>query len=368
MVRRSILGGIAGFVALVLVASSAGAAVRPFGQPQTVIGGCPAAGADSVTTPGGVTQGYASCLGVTQNIRFFSRNADGTVNPSQATGWVGDILGVTGDGTATYVLFADAGTIRIGKRTNAGAFSSRAVDTYGGVVPPSGDVIASGGQWFGVWSEQTGPGGEFAQTELYYASTSRPVRQLTATVASVDDGFPTLAATGSIPVLIWERTTFPAQPGPTDLMVAKFLDPSWETPRVFASAGEQNLDPDMAITGGRTFVTWERDGFIMVASNSGGAFTSKRFNTGGIRPRVAASATGNAVDHVFVTWTAMSALAPPHVFFAESATTGSVTGTWDGTAIEGPETLAFGVGAADTKAIVTYAAFDANVVAARAQT
>ena len=29
---------------------------------------------------------------------------------------------------------------------------------------------------------------------------------------------------------------------------------------MFASAGEQNLDPDVVITGGRTFVTWERDG------------------------------------------------------------------------------------------------------------
>jgi hypothetical protein len=106
----------------------------------------------------------------------------------------------------------------------------------------------------------------------------------------------------------------------------------------------------------------------MVASNPGGSFTSKRFATGGYGPRVAASVTSGAVDHAFVAWTAFGTSAADNVYFAESATTGSVAGTWQGAAIEGPETLAVGVGAADTKAVVTYDAFDANVVAVRSQT
>jgi hypothetical protein len=286
------------------------------------------------------------------------------VNPSQATGFFGSVMAVTYDTTATYVLYSNDSQIRIGKRTNTGVFSSRAVDTWGGVATVTGDVIARDGRWFGVWSKQVGPGGEFAQTELFSSGTGLGISQVTTTAGTIDDGNPTLAYSGTIPVAIWSRTTFPAQPGPSDLIVKKYIGGTWQGERVFASLGTDNLSPDMYITAGRTFVTWERDGFIVVASNATGSFTSHRFNTGGSEPSVAASTTSGVIDHVFVTWTAFGPT-DFRVFFAESATTGSVQGTWDGTTLASGA-FAIGVGGFATKAIVTYRT--PTSVAARAQT
>ena len=271
------------------------------------------------------------------------------------------------DNTASYVLFATPVDIRIGKRTNAGAFSSRVVDTgTGGVTVPTGDVIAKDGQWFGVWSKQVGPGGEFAQMELFSAASNLPVRQVTFTAGDVDDFEPTLAYSASTPVLIWTRLEAPAVPGPSDLYKAKFLNGGWEAPQLFASAGTNNFVPDMAIAGGHTFVTWNRDGFVWVASNPGGSFSSRMFNTGGFLPKVAASTTSGFVDHVFVAWTAFGATpGQDRAFFAESATNGSVHMTWDGTNVAPVGTFTLGVGGAATKGTVTYTG--ANAVTIRSQ-
>ncbi|HLM28617.1 MAG TPA: hypothetical protein VK360_01745 [Acidimicrobiales bacterium] len=364
MLRRSVLVAVVAFTAVLFsTATPVGAAVRPFNPPQTVVGGCGSFTADSVVTSSGALVGFATCPGPSGlPIRFFSRNANGTVNPSQATGFFGSVLGVTYDTTATYVLYFNDSQIRIGKRTNTGVFSSRAVDTWGGVATVTGDVIARDGQWFGVWSKQVGPGGEFAQTELFSSGTGLGISQVTTTALTIDDGSPTLAYSGTIPVAIWSRTTFPEMSGPSDLIVKKYIGGTWQGERVFASLGTHNLSPDMYITAGRTFVTWERDGFIVVASNATGSFTSHRFNTGGYGPKVAASTTSGVIDHVFVTWTTFAG----GVFFAESASTGSVLGIWDGTFIAPAGTFAFGVGGFATKAIVTYGT--GSSVAVRAQT
>jgi hypothetical protein len=277
---------------------------------------------------------------------------------------------VSYDATATYVLYFTGSQFRIGKRTNAGAFSSRALYNWSGATRPTGDVIARNGQWFGVFSVQVGPGGEFAQMDLLSAGTGLPVRRVTTSGA--DDHSPTLAYTGAnhdIPVLIWSRTTAPALPGPSDLMVKKLIGGVWEPERVFANLGRDNGSPDMTIRGRLTFVAWTRDGATMVASNPaalGGGFSSHRFVTPGFGPRVAASLRpGPVVDNVFVTWTSTST-GSARVFFAESATRGGVGGTWGGTYIAPAGTTAFSVGAIATKAAVVYGT--GKSVAARVQT
>ncbi len=89
--------------------------------------------------------------------------------------------------------------------------------------------------------------------------------------------------------------------------------------------------------------------------------------TGGYDPKVAASTTSGAVDHVFVTWTAYIPTAPSRVFFAESATAGSVHLTWDG-ALLGPTGAApLAVGGAATKGTVTYTDYNLGAVAIRSQ-
>jgi hypothetical protein len=343
-------------------------AVRPFGPPQTLVGGCDVESADSVTTDSGNIAGFAACRTASGlAIRFFSRTAAGTVNPSEPTGFGGRVLGVADDATASYVLFFTGTQIRIGKRTNTGAFSSRAVTGWSGVATPTGDVIALNGLWTAVWSAQVGPGGEFAQTELFEAASRLRPRRLTTTAANLDDDSPTLAFTGAIPtpVVIWSRTSSPAQPGPSDLMVKKRVRGVWEPDRIFANAGRDNGSPDMTIAANLTFVTWRRDGNIMVASNAGGSFTSRRFVTPGAGPRVAASTTAGNLDHLFVTWTT-TAVGAERVFFGESATTGTVQGTWDGAAIAPVPSTAFGISAPATKATVVYGT--GTSVAARSET
>lgn len=365
--RRLVVVVVVALMAVHLSATPAAAAVGPFGPPQTVVGGCSADSADSVTRSTGAVTGFAACRSSAGLlIRFFSLNPDGSVNPSETTGFTGQVLGVTDDATATYILYFTGTQIRIGKRTNAGAFSSRGLYNWSGVSRPTGDVIAQNGQWFGVWSVQVGPT-EFAPMELFSAGTVVPVQRVTTTGGNVDDHSPTLSYAGTVPVLIWARTTSPAMPGPSDLMVAKHFGGGWQAERVFASLGTDNLSPDMTIRAGRTFVTWTRDGATMVASNPTGSFTSHRFLTAGFGPKVAASTTSGMVDHVFVSWTS-TATGTERVFFAESTTTGTVQGTWSGTYITPAGTVTFGVGGFATKATVVYGVTASPSVAARSQT
>jgi hypothetical protein len=370
MLRRSVFVAVVAFTAVLFsTATPVAAAVRPFSPPQTVAGGCGTFSADSVVTSSGALVGFATCPGPSGlPIRFFSRNPDGSVNRSQATGFFGTVMAVTYDTTATYVLYFNDSQVRIGKRTNTGVFGSRPVDTRPAGVGSSGDIIARDGRWFGVWSKPVGPGEpEFAQRELFSSGTGLGISRVTTTADNIDDHAPTLAYSGTIPVAIWARSPISEFPGgPSNLMVKKYIGGTWQGERVFASLGTANLVPDMYITAGRTFVTWHRDGFIVVASNATGSFTSHRFNTPGSEPRVAASRTSGVIDHVFVTWTAFGTTGD-RVFFAESASTGSVQGTWNGTTIAS-RASAIGVGGFATKAIVTYATPSTSTVTARAQT
>lgn len=354
MLRRVPIVAVATMAVLVMTGTAASAAVRPFGAPQTVAGGCAPGLGDAVTAADGAVRGFVDCsTAAGPRIRFFSRTAAGTVNPSEQTGFAGTVMGVADDSTGTYVLFHTDSAVVIGKRTTAGVYSSRVVDAWSGVVPPTGDVIARDGQWFGVWSEQVGPGGEFAQTDLFQAGTVYPVRRVTFNTA-VDDFEPSLAYSGSIPVLVWTRLTNPALPGPSDLWVSKLVGGVWQS-RVFAGAGVNNYTPDIAVAGGVTFVTWGRDGRVVVASNRTGTFVSKTFNTGGFQPKVAASTTAGAVDHVFVTWTVpVEQDTSARAFFAETASDGGVSAVWNGAFVTDPPSAAFAVGGFGGKATVAY--------------
>lgn len=366
MLRRSFVVVIAAVVAITLSAGPAAAVPLPFDPPQTVVGGCESYYADARMTGNGDLFGFATCrTGTGNHIRFLSRNPDRSVNPSEATGFVGRVMAVANDSTGTYVLYSNDTQIRIGKRTNAGAYSSRAVDTFGGGGSlPSGDVIAKGGQWFGVWSEQVGPGGEFAETDLFFAGSNLPPAPVPPASSSLDDLQPTLAYSLSTPVLVWARWDSPAVPGPSDLLVSKYISGSWQSTRTFASAGTWNLSPDIFIGGGRTFVAWERDGYVWVASNATGSFVSHRFNTGGSFPKVAASITINRPDHVFVTWTAFGNTGS-RAFFAQTNSTGSVTGTWLGDYVAGSPSFVVGAGGFATKGTSVYTT--ATAVVARSQ-
>jgi hypothetical protein len=349
VLRRTIILGIAVAAVAAVTVSTASAAVRSFGPEVTAAGACGGGGGEAATAPDGSFRGFVDCA-VTSDarIRFFSRTAAGVENASEDSGFRGIVLGVAVDTTATYVLFSTDTTISIGKRTNAGAYSSRAVDTRSGVLLPAGDVIARDGRWFAVWTKQVGPGGEFADVELFQGGSVEPFHRITNR-PDVDDLEPALAYSGTIPVLVWSRLQTPAVPGPSDLWVAKYLNGGWQS-RVFASLGTHNDDPDIATAGGLTFITWGRDNHIVVAGNRGGPFVSHTFVTPGFAPKVAASATAGPVDHVFTSWTAED----HRVFFAETASSDAVTG-WQGVFLTiSPVREAFGLDSQADKATVVW--------------
>src|SRR5690242_10048970 len=129
---RAIILGVAVMAVGAVTMSTASAAVTPFGPEVVAAGACGLGGGEATTAPDGSFRGFAECDWTNAPIRFFSRTAAGVENPSETSGFRGKVLGVTADTTATYVLFRTATTISIGKRTNAGAYSSRAIDTWNG--------------------------------------------------------------------------------------------------------------------------------------------------------------------------------------------------------------------------------------------
>ena len=227
------------------------------------------------------------------------------------------VLGVDADETATYLVylmtdaFGSATGVGVTKRTHGGAFPpTRVLSTAARnqAVTPTGDIGAEGGKWWAVWTEQVGPGGEFAAQQLFQAKTYGTAanhQQITFTGADVDNTEPSISLDTRGAVMAWTRQFQPAVPGPSDLRVATNPDTAW-TSRVFSDAGTENRTADLKRIGGFTFVTWVRDGYIVEAENTPGTFVSHVFTHPGDRPRV-----GSTFGSQFVTWTT-----PAGVFYA----------------------------------------------------
>jgi hypothetical protein len=220
------------------------------------------------------------------------------------------VLGVDADETATYLVYlmtdaaGNASGIGVTKRTHAGAFAAtRVLSTAAGhqVITPTADIGAEGGRWWAVWSEQVGPGGEFAPQQLFQAKTygtAADHQQITFTGPDVDNAEPSISLDGNGAVLAWTRLTAPEMPGPSDLWVATNANTAW-TSRVFSDTGTFNGTADVKRIAGFTFLAFVRDGRIVESENTTGAWTSHVFLTPGDRPRV-----GSTFGSQFVAWTA----------------------------------------------------------------
>ena len=300
-------------------------AVEPFGAPQVLVPNCVGGGGDAAISSAGTVRGFASCGDTAGQIWFF-RADPGQPTFRQQSPYTGVVLAVAWDGvSATYVVYNTGTELRIGKRVDGtGSFTQpTTLSSAVGARLPRADVVASAGQWWAVWSEQVGPGGEFAQTELFQKRTLLGTQlrtRITFTAANVDDAFPTLSYYGGTVTLVWARATNPEQPGPSDLRIARSTGGAWSS-RVLATAGDQNTDPDLLVYNGVTYVAWERDLRIVAADNAGGAFASRTFATRGADPHV-----GVSLGKTFVAWNIGSG----QVFVAERA-----GGVWTGAAVTG---------------------------------
>jgi hypothetical protein len=346
MSRRLIRLAAVGVAALTVGALGAlpASAVGPFGPPLVLVPACEGTGGDAAISSVGTVRGFAGCGDTAASIWFF-RAAPGQPTFRQQSPYTGVVLAVAWDGvSATYVVYDTGSGLRIGKRTEQGTGSFAQPTTLSfavGATPHRADVVASAGQWWAVWSEQVGPGGEFAQRELFQRRTllgTQPRTRITFTAANLDDAFPTLSYYGGTVTLVWARATSPALPGPSDLRIARSTGGAWSS-RSLATAGDQNTDPDLLVYAGVAYVAWERDGRIVAADNASGAFTSHTFATPGADPHV-----GTSLGRTFVAWNTGGP-----VFVAERA-----GGVWTGAAVTGIPASAIAIPAQGGRARLIY--------------
>ena len=311
MFRRLAVAAAAAAATVAAVAlPSPAVAADSFSAPVTVVApsGATRPGTADAAFGAGTIRGFAGFSASNQAIYYFQGGTQGytrVLSPYRGT-----VLGVDADETATYLVYlmtdaaGNASGIGVTKRSHAGTFfPTRVVSTAAGhqVVTPTGDIGAEGGRWWAVWTEQVGPGGEFAPQQLFQAKTfgtATDRQQITFTGSDVDNTEPSISLDGNGAVLAWTRQTAPAQPGPADLWVATNVNTAWSS-RVFSSAGTDNRTADVKRIGGFTFLAFVRDGRIVEAENTTGTWTSHVFLTPGDRPRVGATSGSE-----FVAWTA----------------------------------------------------------------
>jgi hypothetical protein len=256
---------------------------------------------------GGTIRGFAGFSACSRGIYYFQGGTQGYTRVLSP--YRGVVLAVDADETATYLVYlmtdavGHASGIGVTKRSHAGTFfPTRVLSTAASsqVVTPTADISAEGGRWWAVWTEQVGPGGEFAPQQLFQAKTfgtAADHQQITFTGADVDNTEPSISLDSVGAVLAWTRQTAPAEPGPADLWVATNANTAWSS-RVFSADGTDNRTADVKRIGGRTFLAFVRDGRIVEAENTTGAFTSHVFLTPGDQPRIGATSGSEFVAYI----------------------------------------------------------------------
>jgi hypothetical protein len=335
---------------LALASTVPAGAVGPFGPAETLYAGCGATG-DAAIAADGTTRAFADCTGFSSGQIWFLRDTPASAPVRERTPYTGVVYAVAWDGVdSTYVVFQTGSQLKIGKRTeSSGAYSPLTTLTTG----PAGffflaDVVASAGQWWTVWSERVAAGTSSARSQLFQAHTLLGVQgrtRITSTAANVSDREPTLAYARGRVTMVWTRETTLCCGGgqPSDLWIAASTGGAWSS-RPFASLGHDNLRPDLTIYGGVTWVTWDRDLRIVVASDAGGTFHSvSPSTTAGYESTIAVSGS-----HVFVAWTTFD---DNRTVLAEGS-----GGAWTGAQINGSGSYPLRVLAQGTKARVIYAA------------
>ena len=173
MFRRLLLVTV-GVVAVLVAGMVPAAAVGNFGPATVQIAGCPGPAGDAAIGSDGTVRGFMACTGNQYSpIIFFERFATGS-HLAQASPFSGRVLAVAWDGIdATYVVYEQNSRLLIGKRVeHSGSYlPSTMLAGPAGVVPFTAGLVASNNRWWAVWSEQVGPGGEFAHAQLFQRHT-----------------------------------------------------------------------------------------------------------------------------------------------------------------------------------------------------
>jgi hypothetical protein len=364
---------LAGLVAGALTALPVGAsaAAPAFGTPVTVVSaGCnfEDVTGDVVLSGDAITRGFVAFHGggcpAEPSIRYFRQSGAGWT--AITSPYRGRVMAVAADGIATWLLYANGGGVHLGLRTAVGGFAaSRRLSPIGlgGAVFPTGDVVASAGRYWAVWSEQVGPGGEFAQQELFQALTLGQghfhdgIARQRITVNSADDAEPSLtldpAVTGSAgrAVLVWARSDG-AQGLVSRLRTASAaFDGRW-TSRQWTPTGTFAHGADLrTIFSSKVIVAaYVAGGRIVQATGAPATVATNRFTMGGSGPRATRSLGSN-----FTAWTNNA----QHLALAKSGGAGSISFEVDLNRGAGPQRL-IGVTAVGGKPTVLGASFTSD--------
>jgi hypothetical protein len=305
MARRTVLL-VAALAAALLVATAAPAgAIPPFGPIVTVANapsGCTidTVNGDATIGSGSVIRGFFNFVGPgchPDDIWF--AGGFGTSWKVQLTPYRGQVL-ASDQGSGAFVLFSASTGIYLGERSfGNGTYLTpprQLSSTAPGAVAPTGTVLAGGSNtWWAVWSEQVGPGGEFAQTELFQAKTyGNDLARTQVTNHPDNDHQPALAfRPGGGGELVFVRdNAFGAEPTHSYLRLATASGTTgaWAGSQ-FATVGI-NTDPSIVTTvssSGHTYVAWLRNGQVFESDDRSGSFQAKAFVSHGLSTSIAVS-------------------------------------------------------------------------------
>jgi hypothetical protein len=301
-------------------------AVEPLGPAVTITnspcsGGTPAG--DAVAGPDGKAHGFFRFSGGNCDSRIWYVEGSGSSWTSTVSPYRGTVLAVATDTTGTYLLYDDGNGVRVTKRQGTTFTAGRAL----GGRSAHGDVIATGGRWWAVWSQQGRLPSGAATTDLWQAKTigtASGSRRITSLDSNLDTR-PSLAhRPGGGAVLFWSRSPMSAS-GTAELRLATSTTGDWQS-RVFVARVAGVGNPQVTSSGRTTFLLWTIGRTAFSADNRRGSFYNHRFLTPAYSNLSLAASGGKA----FALWNS-APLAPASwgswsVFFAEQTS----SGTWSG--------------------------------------
>ncbi len=256
---------------------------------------------------------------------------------THASPYVGHVLDVAWDGSdATYVVYSHGRTLAIGVHHDSTAsFSASTVlsasYSFGGAT-----VVASAGKWWVVWSESDGSHRVLFQRHTLLGSGERT--HAVVTPAGQSDSEPSMTYSGGKATLVFiRRSTTRLYPATVELGTG--TGALFSTSTFFVA--EDNVDPDVAVSGGHTYVTWESDNRIWEKDNAAGSWVRREFATAGIGASVALG-----TSRPYVAWTTLSERA----FLADRS-----GGSWSGATVTGVGGYDAQVLAAGARFAVVYA-------------
>jgi hypothetical protein len=296
--RRALLVAVTAVTAAVtlVVAALPAGAVEPFGSLVTVTvppPGCTIGIANGDADLGsGAIRGFVNFIGsgcAADDVYYVA--SAGAAGKRELSPYRGQVLASSQNGTASYVLFSNSSGIFLGRRLiGNGAFGTaqQLSSTTPGAVSPQGDVIAGDNDtWWAVWTEQVGPGGEFAQTELFQAKTVGGTLGRTRVTNNPDnDSQPALAfKPGGGGALAFIRdNAFGNEPTHSNLRLALASGSTGVWAGQQLAAIGINTDPSIDTTsgpGGHIYLAWLRDGQVFESDNLSGSFQHKAFVSNG---------------------------------------------------------------------------------------